>query len=262
MKKRAMILALTITLCALMISGIGMVSAVNSAFIHTSYMLVTACTVDGKWTSTSEWSDCQQTMVGTSALFRDKWGMTSSDSGFTIDQYWLFENLADATTDSGDYLELCLDSNMDGGAAPATDDYRVVLTPTTMTWYKGTGSAWGAMATPAGAKYSTSVNTSFSSGGAHRIYELYYEKMALGVGAEPAARIAFYDASNTAAGINAWPTAASANVPNAWGDVPYSMDAVPEGFNVGILLALTSVAVIAGAVLVRKRITLPKFITQ
>jgi hypothetical protein len=228
------------------------VSAAAAGFEHTSYSLVNACTVDGKWTTTTEWSDCQQTMVGTFALYRDKWLGDFGADPMTITQYWLVEVLNDATTDAGDYVEICLDSNAAGGTAPPADNYRIVLTPTSMTWYKGTGTGWAALATPASAKYNTTINTSFSSGPAHRIYEVQYEKMALGVGATPNIRVAVYDASNAAAGVIAWPTGSSANVPNAWGTCPYSMDPVPEGFSFGILVLLSSVAVVAGAIGLRK----------
>jgi hypothetical protein len=261
MKKRVVIVVLAITLCSLMLVSIGSASAAAAGFEHTSYMLVTPCTVDGKWTTTAEWSDCQQTMVGTFALYRDKWLGDFTADPMTITQYWLVEVLNDATTDTGDYVEICLDSNAAGGTAPGADNYRIVLTPTSMTWYKGTGTAWAALATPASAKYNTTINTSFSSGPAHRIYEVQYEKMALGVGATPNIRVAVYDASNAAAGVIAWPTGSSNSVPNAWGTCPYSMDAIPEGFNLGIILALASVAVISGAVLVRKHTVVSKYVT-
>ena len=259
--KRVIVVILAIALCSLMLASTGIATASTAGFEHTSYALVNACTVDGKWTSTTEWSDAQQTMVGTFALFRDKWLGDFAADPMTIKQYWLVEVLNDATTDAGDYVEICLDSQIDGGAAPAVDDYKIVLTPTSMTWYKGTGTAWAAMAKPASAGFATSVDTSFSSGPAHRIYELQYEKMVLNIGATPGIRIAVYDASNTAAGLIAWPTAKSANVPNDWGTCPYSMDPVPEGFGVGILMVLSSVAVVAGAVLVRKRSGIAKLVT-
>ena len=64
--KKQIIVALCIALCSLMLASTGaVVSAAAAGFEHTSYSLVNACTVDGKWTTTTEWSDCQQTMVGT-----------------------------------------------------------------------------------------------------------------------------------------------------------------------------------------------------
>jgi hypothetical protein len=251
--KKQIIVALCIALCSIMIASTGaVVSAAAAGFEHTSYALVNACTVDGKWTTTTEWSDAQQTMVGTFALYRDKWAMEMSGENFLIHQYWLIEVLNDATTDAGDSVEICLDSNAAGGTAPPADNYKIVLTPTSMTWYKGTGTGWALTTTPASAKYNTTINTSFSSGPAHRIYELQYEKMAVGIGATPNIRVAVYDASNAAAGIIAWPTGSSPDVPNAWGTCPYSMDPVPEGFNFGLLVLLSSVAVAAGAIGFRK----------
>ena len=256
--KKQIVVIICIALCSLMLASTGAVVSAAAAVTHTSYSLVTTCTVDGRWTTTTEWSDCEQTMVGTFALFRDKWLGDFTADPMTITQYWLVEVLNDPTANTGDYVEICLDSNAAGGTAPPADNYKIVLTPTSMTWYKGTGTGWASMATPASAKYATSVNTSFSSGPAHRIYELQYEKMALSVGATPNIRVAVYDAGNAAAGVIAWPTGASADVPNAWGLCPYSMDPVPEGFNFGILVMLSSVAVVAGAICIRK-MAVPKF---
>jgi hypothetical protein len=192
------------------------------------------------------------------SLFRDKWVFEMVGDAFTIQQYTLIENLADTTTDTGDYAEICIDSNMDGGTTPKTDDYRILLTPTTATWYKGTGTAWASMATPSSFRWATSVNTSFSSGPAHRIYEFQFEKSGLGIGGSTGYvwyRFATYDASNPSAGIAAWPTATSANsanVPDDWGYMDWSMDPVPEGFNFGIIVLLSSVAVVAGALGLRR----------
>jgi hypothetical protein len=260
MKKQIMVV-ICIALCSLIIASTGAVVSAAASVSHTSYTLVTPCTVDGKWTTTTEWSDCWQDMIGPTpamALFRDKWAMEMSGDSFLIHQYWLIEDLSDVATNTGDYVEICLDANAVGGTAPTTDSYRIVLTPTSMTWYKGTGTAWATMTTPASASYATSINTSFSSGPAHRIYELRYEKMAVGIGATPNIRVAVYDAGNAAAGVRAWPLGASANNPNEWGLCPYSMDPVPEGFNFGILVMLSSVAVVAGAICIRKR-AVPKF---
>jgi hypothetical protein len=248
-----------------MIASLGTASAYKAGFEHTVYATVNPVTIDGRWTTTTEWSDTQQTMFGPTpsmALFRDKYTFVSFDP-FLINTHNLVEILDDTTTDSGDYVVICIDSLMDGGTAPKTDDYKIVLSPTNASWYKGTGSTWASMANPSSFKWATSVNTSFSSGPAHRIYEFEYEKSGLNIGGSVGQiwqRVGVYDSSNAAAGERSWPPG-SVNAPDDWGYIPWSGDPVPEGFTFGIIVLLSSIAVVAGAVLHRKR-TLPKLVAM
>lgn len=115
------------------------------------------------------------------------------------------------------------------------------------------------MTNPSSFKWVTSINTSFSSGPAHRIYEFEYEKIGLNIGGEVGQiweRVGVYDASNAAAGERSWPPG-SVNAPDDWGYIPWSQDPVPEGFTFGFIVMLSSIAVVAGAVLLRKH-NLPK----
>jgi hypothetical protein len=72
-----------------------------------------------------------------------------------------------------------------------------------------------------------------------------------------------YNNTGTGGGVQTWPPSANINNPNTWGYVPYSMSAsdtpVPETVTVSMVLALSTVAVLAGSICLRKKSSLPKF---
>ena len=66
-------------------------------------------------------------------------------------------------------------------------------------------------------------------------------------------RIAAYDASNPEAGELAWPEGSDADVPEGWGLENYTSETIPEGLSFGVLVLLSSAAVIVATVVLRKR---------
>jgi hypothetical protein len=117
--KKQIIVTVCIALSCLLIVSIGTASAYKAGFEHIAYATVNPVTTDGRWTTTTEWSDTEQTMVSppSMALFRDKWTLVFGDA-MSITTYNLIEVLDDTTTDSGDYVVVCIDSLMDGGTHP------------------------------------------------------------------------------------------------------------------------------------------------
>jgi len=77
------------------------------------------------------------------------------------------------------------------------------------------------------------------------------------VGYDWASYVAYYDAHAGGYGLQAWPPNGNDSNPNSWGYVPYVMAAVPETLNIGLVAALSTIAVVAGSVIFSKR-TLPK----
>jgi len=66
-------------------------------------------------------------------------------------------------------------------------------------------------------------------------------------------RIAMYDASNPSQGWVSWPPTSTDTNPTGWGQINgYNMDAYPEGLTVGLMLALSTVAVAVSARYFRK----------
>ena len=124
---------------------------------------------------------------------------------------------------------------------------------TTLTAYAGSGTSWTSTSAPTTFQRSNSLNTSPTSGTNHWMCEIIMDKVNFGIGADYWLRIAYYDASNAAAGVQPWPPT-SRDVPNDWGDIPYSSETIPEGLSFGVVVLLSSVAVIVGSFFVRKRL--------
>jgi hypothetical protein len=255
MKKLIGLFVCIFTLSLLLFAGNA--TAYNSAFTHTDYMGSAMPTLDGKYTTPAEYSAGASLGFGTDGVFRDIW----ASSGNVFENFIL--ETMDTTNDPTDSYTICYDSNADGGSTPKIDDFKIVITghgaSATVAWFKGTGTAWATAATPGAAifDFKESLATSPTSSTPHYMVEAKVDKQdttafgAVIIGMNFAMRIAYYDASTGT--TQAWPPApATADNPDSWGYVPYSMEAVPESLTLGLVLALSSFAVVAGAVLVRK----------
>jgi hypothetical protein len=224
-------------------------------------------TVDGKYTGT-EWSETGTTTFGTNGHFSIGWVLTPTTACFIIET-------SDATNDPGDYWAITFDSTADGGAtepnggtAPQVDDFKLVVTghtSPTVQWYKGTGTVWAAV-TPTGwtdpaiFSQNQSLSASPTSSTPHYILEITIDKTntaGFGIaimGYNWASYIAYNDAHTGGNGLQAWPpTPATDTNPNSWGYVPYQFAAIPETLNIGLIVALSSVAVVAGSIILNKR---------
>jgi hypothetical protein len=255
--------------CILALSSLtfaGNVKGYNASYTHMDYSATANPTVDGQYVLGDEWGSSGSETFGTNGVWRDEWVLVSSDP-LTVCENILIET-SDATDDAGDYWQICFDGNADGGANPLADDYRVDITghgaTATVQWYKGTGTAWATTTAPAAAsfKYAESLSTSPKISAAHYIIEMTIEKTStdLPLGQRYALRIAYNDAHAGGNGLQAWPPApAAVNVPDGWGYIDYTSganptpDVAPESLTIGLVLALSTVAVIGGSVLIRKK---------
>jgi hypothetical protein len=121
-----------------------------------------------------------------------------------IFQHNLVEIFNDDTNDTGDYWQICMDGAGNGGAAPDANDWRIeIIGHTTLTVYKGTGTGWTPVATPAGIAWANSIDISPLLGTPHWILEFRLDKSAGPITNQPphGLRVAVYDASNAAAGV-------------------------------------------------------------
>ncbi len=268
MKKKLIVLLCLLSTVLLTIAG--NVAAYNAAFTHNNYMSEATPTIDGQYTYGEDWAASLVEPFGTNGFFRDEWTMSPSV------YYCLIIETADNTNNPGDYWEVTFDSTTageetppNGGTAPQTDDYKIRVTghgeTATVQWYKGSGTGWNPIETPGAAlfAYAQSLSSSPKIADPHYILELRIEKTsnALGtvvMGYNWASYYAYNDANEGGYGLQSWPPApASPDVPNSWGYIPYVMSAnpspdVPEGIGIGAVIILSSAAVIAGAVLLRK----------
>jgi len=256
-------LAFVIMIALFLPTFAGTAKAFQTGYVNTAYPLQNAVTYDGKWTNTNEWVDAMPSNFGTNAAWREKYELLSSGTTFTVYDDLIIETW-DNTNDAGDYYQICIDSTATGGSTPLTSDYIINITghsPTaTVQWYQGTGTAWTTCAAPTTITWGESLapaspTTTFP----HYTLEMQIDKTF--TTPELGMRVAYYDAHAGGYGLQAWPPT-SADVPSNWGDIPYDMNPIPESLNLGFIIALSSVAIIAGSVILQKRSKIAKFATK
>ncbi len=253
--KRFSIVAFSILiLCSLLLVGTS--KAGNPDYSITEYPSINTATVDGKWTTADEWTDTPATNMTGNATGR--FGYNIQD--FTnLGLEWIVEIFTDNTNDAGDYWEICFDDQNTGGTAPDSGDFMIrIVGHTTLEVYQGTGTGWNRVTPAAGElTWNNTISTSPWNGTAHWILEIVDSSKTSGTVQIPnppptGMRIAAYDASTRTLAV--WAPNSRANVPNEWGLVAgYSTEPIPEGFSLGILVLLSSVAVVVGFYWLRKR---------
>ena len=226
----------------------------------TDYQLTTTPTLDGHWTTTSEWVDCEgKELEGDfDGVFRLKF--EGANYPTSINQYWLIEFFNDTTTGPGDYFRICyaygatVNTDPVGGPAPQTECLKFEYASSSMTVYRGTGTAWGtgpAWASPTDIQVVGQVSSSPLEANPHWIYEIKIEHIHFNIQPNFWIYVAVHDANNSAA-VQSWPPGSS-DIPNDWGAMAANNNPIPESFTVGALVLLSSVAVVCSFYLLRKR---------
>ena len=253
--KRALFVAFSILmLCSLLLLiTVGTTQAADPNYTRLEYPTLVEPTVDGMWTSDDEWTDGNVTMINENVTFRSTW----SSGGVDITTNFVIEILNDNTNDTGDYWQICSDGDTLGGSTPQTDDFRIeVVGHTNLTVYQGNVLSWTEVTPEAGElSFAESISASPTSSTPHWIAEFMFLKNTgvVQMGATWVLRVAVYDESNSAAGVQAWPPLSDRDVPNGWGTNNYSADPIPEGLSFGVAVLLSSVAVIVATFVFRKR---------
>jgi hypothetical protein len=266
MKRTILVAFCIIVLCSMaLLANTETVKAYKAGYITDDYIATITPTMDGQWTTTDEWTDAQEVHLEGSlnAIFRLKYN-TAPDYSW-INQYYLIEFFDDNTNDAGDYWQMCYASaatfygDPTGGTTPQTDCLRIDFvghSQAGLTIYKGTGTGWSVFTGytwPDNIQIVDSISASPSNSAPHWIVEIKIQHSYTGFGIQPNfwIRVAAYDATNSAAGAQAWP-ASSVDVPNDWGLMNALQTVIPETFPIGVMLVLSSVAVIVGSRYFRK----------
>lgn len=257
MKRIALVALALVALCSLMPSIF--VSAYATGFSFTNYSAITTPTINGTNSPADEWTDTAvPPSLPSSFAFREKWSMPSD-----IIEYNLIEFFTDNTNSSGDYYQICIDKSANGGTAPQTDDIRIdFVNHGTLHVYRGTGSGWTEFSA-SDIAVGESQGTSPLNGAQHWIFEISTDRSKAdfdvsGSTYAPWIRVAVYDAANSVAGVQAWPTSSTQDSPSTWGLETGSTSTIPETPSIAIFVALSSFAVVASVYLLRKH---PKTIT-
>jgi hypothetical protein len=256
MKRAIFVIFSIITVCSLCLAG-----TVNAAKPGYSFIVYqeSAPTVNGQ-VAAGEWTDAYidffySGWTMTTNLWAVKWSGTYPN----IHEYWCIEIFTDTTNDAGDFFQISMDTAKDNAATPQTDDFLINYTAAGIMAYKGTGTDW-ALFTGYVVGTDITIATSFSASpkGAtpHRIIEIDFYKVAgtFGLQINNNARVAYYDASNPSQGVIMWPPYSSADVPNTYGDGTSDIagGTIPEGLTIGVMVLLSSFAVIVSTRYFRK----------
>jgi hypothetical protein len=252
--KRGLIVAFSILiLCSLLLVVIA--KAGNPAYSMMEYWADTPATIDGAWTTDTEWADGEPHEMSENATFAYK--VDARVTGAYIMQ-WLVEIFTDNTDDAGDVWQICLDPDNGGGAAPQAGDFKIEIEGhTDLVCYEGNGAGWDVITPDAGEiEWDDSISDSPWNSTSHWILEIQLAKESgqILVGQpENGIRVAVYDDSDPSAGFQAW-APGSADVPDEWGVISgYSTTPWPEGFSFVVVVLLSSVAVVVGFYFLRKR---------
>ena len=250
--KRAILMALSVmALCSILAGTV-------SAALQTGYGFdigpgAVVPTVDGSVAAGEYDTDTFQDFL------YNGWTMTTSSfrcKYFTdplIVENWVIEFIGDTTDDAGDYVKMSVNAAEGfgdpaaGGAAPTDLCVEItVMGDGTTTFQKGTGTGWTAFTDPTSEDYTMAAAVN-----GHRVYELYMQKTTtLAFGYNNNVRIEVYDESTGTTLM--WPPQSDADVPDTWGIGMTVSDPVPEGLTIGIMLLLSTIAVLVGTRYFRK----------
>jgi hypothetical protein len=214
----------------------GTVSAPLAGYSITVYKASTTPTIDGKWTTETEWDDAATGIISDDAIFRIKWNQADQ-----VYDNFIVEFFSDNTNDAED--DVRVDYVGHGASAQVNT-------------YVGGGIGWGS-GLLTGITVEDSLDVSKLHGSPHWITEFKIAKDENGIDVNNAIRVSVYDASNSSAGEIAWPPT-GLEQPVDWGDAPQSSSEIPEGIGLFTLVIIMSVAVLVGSLCGRKRSKLGK----
>lgn len=259
--KKVILAILSIT-AILSICLAGIVSAYKAGYVLPNYQ-GTDITANGA-VGASEWTDSfgdwlYDGWTKTTSTINHKWEMGGTPN---IADEWLIEVLSDTTNDAGDVFTYSFCGAQDNAATPQTDDVLINHTHTATTIFRGTGTGWApdpAIVLGTNVIIASSIAASPLSATPHWIIELKFDKTGAiaGTSFDSNVRLAVYDASTGKTLM--WPPMSDANVPSSWGLNDYTDFAggsVPEGLTIGVMLSLSTIAVIVSVRYFRKPVKL------
>jgi len=228
----------------------------------TCYSLTQPVTVDGKWTTKSEWNDTAETQL----LVAD--GTAVGYFRVKHDATWLYilaESLIDTSldydsaNDASDYMGVFLDTVHNDGKSPASDDYRFVASwinasYTRVTTRKGDGAGWSETSPVEGVQAKIALDTDNSP---HPPYPHVAGEFKIPLSIIAIGTFGFFirfgdysvilgtPGSLTKAFYWPGPSLADQSIdPSAWGNVSYSREPIPEFSSTWLIIATSVLAVI------------------
>lgn len=188
--------------------------------------------------------------------WKDKWTWPSN-----IFEHFLIEFFTDNTNDTGDYFQLCVDCNANGGTAPQDDDFKIDYVGhdvSELAVHHGNGTGWEEYTDytwPNEIYINESISSSPLDSNPHRIIEVLMDRTKFdvsGANYAPWIRMAMYDESNSSARVQAWPPT-SPDVPDNWGLDTGTTENIPEPIAIAAAVLLSFFAVAVSFCCLRKR---------
>jgi|WetSurMetagenome_2_1015567.scaffolds.fasta_scaffold71778_1 hypothetical protein len=252
--KKAVLLAICIFVMATG-SIVGIASAGNTNYSILEYWATVPATIDGKWTSTGEWTDAYIGPLSNNGIFAYK--MDTSTGAYQMD-FLIEPFFASTNNNPGDIAQVCIDTTNDGGTAPKADDYKIeIVGHTNCTLYQGNGSGWVKTSTN-NMVWKDSLTTSPKGNQTHWVIEIQNPDKTgavLAVGAPPnGLREAYYDAATSK--WSDWPPSGNGNSPDTWGVISNYSTEIPEGLSIAFIAVLSTIAVVGTLALRKSNINL------
>jgi hypothetical protein len=231
----------------LCIASVGsLIQPVQAKQTITCGALADPVTIDGKWTTSSEWNDAFEMSIAFVKGSGEAYFKAKHDQNYL---YALVDFVSDTASQANDWAAIAMDVNNDGGATPQTDDLIVMgrwnsATDLIGVMTAGTGTAWGSwggLTTGFKVASSTDAGNDPYSASSHLIYEFQVPMSKLnpsGTGIEAVA-------SDREENMGAWPLNPM-EVPSGFAYMTYSTEVLPEFSMVALTLPLP----LAAAVLV------------
>jgi hypothetical protein len=230
---------IVITLCNLMLFSLLLtvvtVMAAEPGYERFSRPTQVIPTIDGKWTPDNEWTDGEETWIGTDVVFR-----STLDGDMTR---WIVEFLTDNTNDAADLWRFCIQ-----GFPSQTTGVRMfeINGHSELEWYSLSGENWVVRASDASEiEWANTVSASPTSDTPHWILEFQIDKDSGQVTMDDVWNfyLEVFDKSNPE--VLAWPPT-DYLVPEEWGVENYNPEPIPEGLTFAVMALLTTISMLVG----------------
>jgi hypothetical protein len=240
MKKPIIATFCTLMLSILLLITVGTAMAAEPGYERFSYPTQWDPTIDGMWTSDNEWTDGEETWIGTDVAFRSTWDMQGSD----VYTRWIVEFFSDTTNDTGDYWQFCIDPQQLGSSGNARKFE--ILGHTELVSFTKHEDSWIERTLDVGEiEWANSLSASPTNSTPHWILEFQIDKDSGQITMDAVWNflLGVNDASNP--GLLAWPPTDPDNA-DTWGIENYSMTPIPEGLTFAVMALLSTVSVLVG----------------
>ena len=250
MRRNLAIAFCVLVLCSsLLILSVGTVTALNMDYSFDEYW-AGAATIDGAWTTAEEWQIGMPHYIGDTQK-----GMFIMQANADSGGYWpeYVVEFADSTQDAGDIIRVCMSVDTTATAPESGVSVKVEIQGlTTKKVFDGTGSGWTDSSYASAVTTAATVTTTAHDPADHVVAEFSIQKENWGMAAPPLGIfVGCYDATTDT--WVTWPPEASADNPNTWGMISgYQSEPYPEGLPIGLMLLVSSVAVVVSLRYFRK----------